>query len=72
MDLNLLLHRNRLALKRQEEAASDEERRAFREFARDYAGQAQSTLMKISEPGVESKRLARSSLRRDPKTDGQL
>ena len=37
MDLNLLLHRNRLALERQEAVASDEERRAFRQFARDFA-----------------------------------
>lgn len=35
MDLDLLDHRNRLALKRQEEAAGDEERRAYRQFARD-------------------------------------
>ena len=35
MDLNLLLEHNRLALMLQEEAASDEERRAYRQFARD-------------------------------------
>lgn len=35
MDLNLLLERNRLALMLQEKAASDEERRAYRQFAHD-------------------------------------
>jgi len=35
MDLNLLLERNRLALMLQEKAGSDEERRAYRHFARD-------------------------------------
>ena len=37
MDFNLLLHRHQLALMRQEMAASDEERRAYRQFARDYS-----------------------------------
>lgn len=37
MDLNLLLHRHQVALMRQEKAANEEERRAFRQFAQDYS-----------------------------------
>jgi hypothetical protein len=36
MDLNLLLHRHQLSLMLQEKAANEEERRAYRQFARDY------------------------------------
>jgi hypothetical protein len=43
MDLNLLLHRHQLALMRQEKAASDEERRAYVQFARDYSVQIRIT-----------------------------
>jgi hypothetical protein len=39
VDLNLLLHRHQLALMRQAKAANDEERRAYRQFARDYSVQ---------------------------------
>lgn len=35
MDLDLLLERNQLALRVQQKAASDEERRAFGQFVRD-------------------------------------
>jgi len=43
MDLNLLLQRHQLALMLQEKAASDEQRRAYRQFARDYSVQIQMT-----------------------------
>ena len=43
MDLNLLLHRHQLALMRQEAAATDEERRAYCQFARDYSVQIRIT-----------------------------
>ena len=46
MDLNLLLERNRLALMLQEKAASDEERRAYRHFARDCSGPKQAAATK--------------------------
>ena len=36
MDLNLLLHRHQLSLMLQANAANEEERRAYRQFARDY------------------------------------
>jgi hypothetical protein len=36
VDLNLLLHRHQLSLMLQEKAANEEERRAYRQFARDY------------------------------------
>lgn len=36
MDLNILLDRHQRALMLQEKAASDEERLAYRQFARDY------------------------------------
>jgi hypothetical protein len=39
MDLNLLLHRHQVALMLQEKAADAEERRAYSQFARDYAVQ---------------------------------
>lgn len=39
MDLNLLLHRHQRSLMRVDKAASDEERRAHSQFARDYAVQ---------------------------------
>ena len=39
MDFNLLLHRHQLSLTRLERAASDKERRAHRQFARDYGVQ---------------------------------
>ena len=41
MDLNLLLSRHQEALMRQEEAANAEERRAYRQFARDHFVQIQ-------------------------------
>ena len=37
MDFNLLHPRNELALLLQEKAASDEERRAYRQFANDHS-----------------------------------
>jgi hypothetical protein len=43
MDLNRLLHRHQLALMLQEKAASDEQRRAYRRFARDYSVQIRIT-----------------------------
>lgn len=43
MDLNLLLHRHQLSLMLQERAANDEERRAYRQFARDYSVRIQMT-----------------------------
>lgn len=43
MDLNLLLERNRLALMLQEKTASDEERRAYRQFARDCSVPTQAS-----------------------------
>jgi hypothetical protein len=36
VDLNLLLHRHQLSLMLQANAANEEERRAYRQFARDY------------------------------------
>jgi hypothetical protein len=39
VDLNLLLHRHQVALMRQEQAATPEERRAYVQFARDYSVQ---------------------------------
>jgi hypothetical protein len=39
MDLNLLLHRHQVALMLQERSADAEERRAYSQFARDYAVQ---------------------------------
>jgi len=39
MDLNLLLYRHQIALMRQPKAGNDEERRAYRQFARDYSVQ---------------------------------
>lgn len=41
MDSNLLMERNRRALSLQEKAGSEEERRAYRQFARDYSVQIQ-------------------------------
>jgi hypothetical protein len=43
MDLNVLLYRHQVALMRQQQAANDEERRAYRQFARDYSVQIQIT-----------------------------
>ena len=37
MDLNLMLRRHQLALMLQEKSASEEERRAYVQFARDYS-----------------------------------
>ena len=37
MDLNLMLNRHQLALMLQEKCASEEERRAYGQFARDYS-----------------------------------
>lgn len=55
MDLNLLLHRNRLALERQEKIASDEERRAFRQFARDVAIDAPMERTEASKRSIKSR-----------------
>jgi len=41
MDFNRLLYHHQVALMRQQEAASDEERRAYRQFAQDYSVQIQ-------------------------------
>lgn len=41
MDLNTLLGRHQKALMRQEKAANPEERRAYRQFARDHFVQIQ-------------------------------
>jgi hypothetical protein len=41
MDLNVLLYRHQVALMRQQQAANDEERRTYRQFARDYSVQIQ-------------------------------
>jgi hypothetical protein len=49
MDLNTLLHRHQLALMRQERAANDEERRAYRQFASDCSVQIE---MKRTENGA--------------------
>ena len=43
MDLNLLLSRHQHALMLQEKAANEEERRAYRQFARDHFVQIQMT-----------------------------
>jgi len=43
VDLNLLLHRHQVALMLQEKAANPEERRAYRQFARDYSVRIQMT-----------------------------
>ena len=43
MDLNLLLSRHQQALMLQEKAANEEERRAYRQFARDHFVQIQIT-----------------------------
>jgi hypothetical protein len=37
MDLNSLLHRHQLALMLQEKSANEDERRAYRQFARDHS-----------------------------------
>ena len=50
MDLNVLLERNRLALRLQQEAASDEERRAYGQFVRDCAGPNQAAATKRAAP----------------------
>ena len=42
MDLNLLLHRHQLALMLQGRTANDEERQAYRQFARDYFARIQT------------------------------
>ena len=39
MDLNQLLHRHQVALMRQEKAASEEERRSYVHFAREFSVQ---------------------------------
>ena len=41
MDLNQLLEKHQVALMLQEKAANDEERRAYRQFARDYFARIQ-------------------------------
>jgi hypothetical protein len=50
MDLNSLLHRHQVALMRQEKAANAEERRAFQQFAQDYAVQIRITRSKGGAP----------------------
>jgi hypothetical protein len=51
VDLNLLLHRHQLSLMLQERAANDEERRAYRQFARDYSVRIQ---MRRTESGASN------------------
>lgn len=50
MDLNKLLHRHQVVLMRQEKAANEEERRAYREFARDYSVQIRIARMEGGAP----------------------
>jgi hypothetical protein len=45
MDLNQLLHRHQVVLMLQERAANEKERRAYRQFVRDYSVQIQITRM---------------------------
>ncbi len=52
MDLNLLLHRHQLALMRQGAAATEEERRAYCQFARDYSVQIQIIRMEGGAPNA--------------------
>lgn len=52
MDLNVLLHRHRLALMVQEKSGNEEERRAYREFARDYFVQIEMTRAESGAPEV--------------------
>lgn len=51
MDLNTLLQRHQIALMRQKEAANEVERRAYRQFARDYSVRIE---MKRAEGGAPS------------------
>lgn len=50
MDLNLLLHRHQVALMRQAKAANPEERRAYRQFARDYSVRIRMTRKESGAP----------------------
>ena len=50
MDLNVLLSRNQLALTVQGKAGNDEERRAYRQFARDYLVQIEITRTESGAP----------------------
>ena len=52
MYLNLLLHRHQVALMLQEKAANDEERRAYRQFVRDYSVQIRVTRMENGAPSA--------------------
>ena len=52
MDLNVLLQRHQLALMLQEKAGNDEERRAYRQFARDYSVQIQMTRTESGAPNA--------------------
>jgi hypothetical protein len=53
MDLNLLLHRHQVALMLQEKAANAEERRAFRQFARDFSVQIRMTPTESGAPEAD-------------------
>lgn len=50
MDLNLLLHRHQVALMLQDKAANPEERRAYRQFARDCSVRIQTTRNEAGAP----------------------
>jgi hypothetical protein len=50
VDLNLLLHRHQLSLMLQANAANEEERRAYRQFARDYFVRIQMTRTESGAP----------------------
>jgi hypothetical protein len=52
MDLNLLLHRHRGVLMLQGEAANGEERRAYRQFVRDYSVRIQMTRTEDGAPNT--------------------
>ena len=58
MDPEMLLHRNRRALMLQAKAGNDEERRAYRQFARDYSVQIDVERTKIASPDAGSSRRA--------------
>jgi hypothetical protein len=52
VDLNLLLRRHQLALRLQEKSANEEERRAYRQFARDYSVQTKMRRTESGEPSA--------------------
>lgn len=66
VDLNRLLHRHRLSLMRLDQAASDDEKRAHGQFARDYAAQIKMFRKALGAEGVrsaETRRFPRPAVR---------